>query len=218
MGAKGVQASRPHLKEVAEMFGKVLLAILVVGGLLVSLTAVSAQEVPAGPVVIGNVSPQFLGKGQWWMSTANPVIAGEAQDPFHLGQIDLKGCSWSVTKSSTAQAPQFGVITVMKAIDKASPMIYGRCASGQSLATVTIFHRSAATTAVPNPPDDLRITLTHVLIASAGFYTEAATGEPTETVSLNYQKMVWRYWQVDPVTGATTLIQGGWDLDGGKPM
>jgi len=80
-------------------------------------------------------------------------------------------------------------ISIVKAIDKASPDLASACASGTHITEVTIEVRPAGRGAV----EYLVITMENVIITSITAGGTSDEGYPLEVLSFNYEKLTWEY-------------------------
>lgn len=142
-------------------------------------------------------------------------IKGESETKGHQGEIEVN--SWSFgTSNPTSSVGSAGLsagkvsysdLSVMKYIDKASPKLFLACASGE--------HFKQATVTIPGAKgeDRLRYTFFDVFCESV---THAGTGSdrPTESISLNYQKIMIEY----KAKSSTTWETVGWDIAANKKI
>jgi type VI secretion system secreted protein Hcp len=142
-------------------------------------------------------------------------VEGESIDTYHKGEIEILSWSWGVTQSgSTTTGGGLGAgkvsvqdLSFTKRVDKASPALFLRCASGVHFPSVSLrFTRPEVTTG----EDYYVVTLYDVTVTRiqgerppvVGGSTDG--GIPTERVSLNFTKieMDYRPLVVDSATGA----------------
>jgi type VI secretion system secreted protein Hcp len=148
-------------------------------------------------------------------------VDGESIDTYHKGEIEVMSWSWGLSQSGMgatgggAGAGKVSVqdFTITKFVDKASPALFLRCASGVHFATVSLrFTRPEVTTG----EDYYVITLHDVTVTSIqSARPELVAGStlspvPTERVSLNFTKfeMDYRPLDRDPATGAPSGTLG----------
>jgi type VI secretion system secreted protein Hcp len=139
-------------------------------------------------------------------------INGEATDSVHQqsGWIELESWSFGVTNSGTSEAGtgagagkvKFSDFTFTKTIDSTSPKLFEDCAAGSHFPSVTIELNNVGAS-----QGYLTITLTNVFISS--FNTSGNSENPSETVTLNYEKIQYEY--TAPSSGGT----GGTGINGG---
>ena len=122
-------------------------------------------------------------------------IKGESTDSKHKDEIEVLSFSWGVTNGgSVVSGPGGGAgkataseISLVHAIDKASPALMGACAIGRPLKDATITHRKAG----EGQNDYLIVKLDDILITAV---THA--GDPqsnAETVNLSFAKIALEY-------------------------
>ncbi len=103
---------------------------------------------------------------------------------------------------------EHGDFSIVKQLDKASPILAEKCSAGESIPSVTLTLCRAGNPAVPY----MVYKLEKVVVASIA---PAGAGDevPAESVSFNYVKISWTYTQVDKsgVSGGST--EGSWNLE-----
>lgn len=144
-------------------------------------------------------------------------IEGESTDSKHSSWIEITSCDMeihqtiSTTASSAggagAERTDFSDLSFTKLLDKSSPMLAVACAQGTHFNTVTIELCRAGTEKIKF----LEIKLTNSFISSIAL---SAGGDfPSETVTLNYGKIEWKYTQQNRRGGtAAGNVAAGWDL------
>jgi type VI secretion system secreted protein Hcp len=128
-------------------------------------------------------------------------IQGEAIASGHSNEIVVLSFSAGVHKPITINSggvttgtTTFDNLTILKAIDKASPSLYLACAQGTHISQVVLTLRSQTGGQV----EFYKITLTDVFVTSVQTSGSSSGGErPTETVTLAFQQIQWTYQQVD---------------------
>jgi type VI secretion system secreted protein Hcp len=138
-------------------------------------------------------------------------IDGESVDEFHKDHVEVLSWSWGMSQSgTTTSGTGAGKVSLQdfhftRHVDKASPALFLRCATGETIPKVTFkFTRPEAPGA-----DYYVVTLYDVTVTNiqgerpqpvAGT-TGTSSGIPTERVSLNFLKIEMDYRPVDPATG-----------------
>lgn len=125
-------------------------------------------------------------------------IKGESTDDGHKEWINLSSFAHGITeqRDSASGLPtgkrQHKPFVITKPVDKASPLLLGLLTQGG----VVPFVRLDFVTAGPRPRY-YQITLEDVLISS--YQTGGSSGDeaPTESFSLNYEKIKWTYTEFD---------------------
>lgn len=117
-------------------------------------------------------------------------VKGESQDKDHQDWIDVISVDWGATRSTTTRSGQrlkqprmaAGTVTITKRVDKASPILMMRNASGKHMKKVIVDSNYGGSRATY-----LKYELQNVRITSL---TTAGSGDQlTETITLSYQKI-----------------------------
>ncbi len=148
-------------------------------------------------------------------------VPGESTDDDRQEWIEIMGFSYGMFQAprdvsggggSTSGRTNFSVITLVKQVDKASPLLSLHCANGDHINTVYIETTQVSTDRVP--PVFYRMELEDVLVASVAPRLVYVGGEYVliEEVALSYAKIKWTYTYVDP-KGDSHLFEGGWNLE-----
>lgn len=190
---------------------RITLLVVLVFVMLVAMGAVYAQA-PASVLGSAGISPAAIGEGLYFLKIN--AIPGESAFDDHAGEIEVKSFTWGVTHPNLTGAAQFGSLLLTKSLDKASPLLWRACASGQRLGSVVLAHKGLGGDALS--PDDLHIILFEARLLS---FNEAAGpgGVPVETITLTYSRIVWEYYYIDESGGVTTF-RTGWDVVAGRPV
>ncbi len=126
-------------------------------------------------------------------------VDGESANAAHKGWIEIQSWSWGVSQPSTggfgggaATGRLVGHVTVVKRIDKATPLLFKRCSDGTVLALATV------ELARPNGgPTYLKYELKEVLVSSIAHGDVDGDGVPEETVTLDFTGVKLTYTQLD---------------------
>ncbi|HEY7208418.1 MAG TPA: type VI secretion system tube protein Hcp [Gaiellaceae bacterium] len=118
-------------------------------------------------------------------------IKGESLDDKHKDEVELLSWSWGVSHpvahagggGSAAGKPTFHDFSFTHKIDRASPVLMQRCATGVHLKDATITHRKAG----KGQQEFLVIKMSDVIVTSVTDADEGAT--QTETVTLAFAKV-----------------------------
>lgn len=140
-------------------------------------------------------------------------IAGESVDTYHKGEIEILSWSWGLSQSGATHSGGgggAGKVSLQdfhftKYVDKSSPALFLRCATGEHIPVVTFrFARPEVT----DGQDYYVVTLHDVTVTGvksdrpqpvAG---TMSSGIPTERVSLNFTKIEMQYRPLlDPASG-----------------
>src|SRR5688572_5050693 len=122
-------------------------------------------------------------------------IKGESKDSKHPGEIDVLSWSWGVSQTGTmsygggggAGKANFQDLNFMHNVDKASPILMLKCATGEHIKEATLVSRKAGKT----QQEYLIIKLNEILVTSV--QPSGSSEHPTESVSINFSKIVLEY-------------------------
>ena len=118
-------------------------------------------------------------------------IKGESKDSKHGGEIEVLSWSWGLSQTGSmsygggggAGKANFSDLNFMHNIDKASPVLMLKCATGEHIKEATLVSRKAGKT----QQEYLIIKLNDILITSV--QTSGSSEIPTESVSMNFSKI-----------------------------
>lgn len=125
-------------------------------------------------------------------------IKGEATDAAHKEWINLSSFAHGITRErdSASGLPtgkrQYKPVVITKPVDKATPLMLGLLTQGG----VVPFVRLDFVAAGPRPRF-YQITLENVVLSSYQTGSAAGDAAPTESFSLNYEKIKWTYTEFD---------------------
>ena len=122
-------------------------------------------------------------------------VKGESKDSKHEGEIDVLSWSWGLSQTglgsmgggSGAGKANFGDLNFMHALDKASPVLMLKCATGEHFADATLTSRKAG----KGQQDYLIIKLKEVFITSV--QPSGSSEHPMESISLQAAKVDLEY-------------------------
>ena len=145
-------------------------------------------------------------------------IKGESTDSKHQGWIECTMVHWEIKQPKSATASTGGghtaeraeltEINISKLIDLASPMLAQLCACGKTIPKAKLEMLRADGNG--EPIKYFEVELENVLI---GHLAPSFTGDfPTETLSLKFSKVRWKYTQQKIAGGSAGNTAGGWDL------
>jgi type VI secretion system secreted protein Hcp len=151
-------------------------------------------------------------------------IPGESTDDKHKDWIEIltynfgvtqsaSAASRSATKASAAERANFNDVSVTKIVDKASPKISSACAKGDPIKEVLI----ECCRAGGDKHVYLNFKLEKVIITSVTL-GGGSSGEPTETISFNYGKVMQEYTPVDRDGKPQGKVPFKWDLEANKAL
>jgi type VI secretion system secreted protein Hcp len=136
------------------------------------------------------------------------AIPGESIDAKHPNEIIAQGISCGVANTGAAKA-SFQDLTIIKGLDKSSPILMLKCASGESIASAVISLRRPGTA----PFEFYKVTLQNVIVSSISQKATVGVDEkPVETVTLRFSAIHWTYTPQKPDGSAGTPVEAGWDL------
>ncbi len=149
----------------------------------------------------------------------NILIEGESLDLSHPKEIVALSFSqglslpFSPAGGGTGKA-SFSELAISKIVDKATPLLYSYCAQGRHVPQAVLTLRNSGGTV---PFEFYRITLTDVVITSV--QTSGASGgdKPSESLSLNFARIEWRYTPQNPNGTAGAPVIATWNLAANTP-
>jgi type VI secretion system secreted protein Hcp len=115
-------------------------------------------------------------------------IKGESKDSKHAGEIDVLSWSWGVAQTGTMAAgggggagkAHFQDLSVMHALDKASPVLMKACATGEHIKEATLVARKAG----KGQQDYLIVKMKDVFITSVA--PSGSSEHPMESVAMQF--------------------------------
>jgi type VI secretion system secreted protein Hcp len=118
-------------------------------------------------------------------------IKGESKDAKHPGEIEVLSWSWGLSQTGTmaygggggAGKANFQDLNFMHNIDKASPVLMLKCATGEHIKEATLVSRKAGKT----QQEYLIIKMNDILVTSV--QTSGSSEVPTESVSMSFSKI-----------------------------
>jgi type VI secretion system secreted protein Hcp len=140
-------------------------------------------------------------------------IKGEAADSRYKDWIDVESFSFGVSSTGTmgsgggggagkgAGKASFGALSLVKALDKSTPLLMLECASGKHFPTAELV-------LVKSGSEIMKWTLSDILISS--YQIDGKDTTPTDSFSLNFAKIVVEY------NSATGPVKVGWDIKANK--
>jgi len=148
-------------------------------------------------------------------------IQGESRDAKHKGEIDLESFSWAeVSAGSHAGGGGGGAgkvavqdLQVVMKMNKASPLLFLACATGQHLKQAILTARKAGKAQL----EFLVFKFTDLLVSS--YQTGGSADlEPTDHVSFNFSRIELEYRPQKPDGSLDTPVKSGWDVKANKKV
>lgn len=126
-------------------------------------------------------------------------VDGEAIATAHQGWIEIQSWSWGVSQMGSGGAGGLGAfgrltghVTLIKRIDKASPLLFKRCSDGTVIPLATI-----ELARLGGGPTYLKYELKEVLVSSITHGDVDGDGLPDETITLDFTGTKLTYTQLD---------------------
>jgi type VI protein secretion system component Hcp len=135
-------------------------------------------------------------------------IPGESADPAFPGWIELT----SLGLTGPLNSGPSGTFSINKLIDKASPLLAKKCASGQHIKDAKLVLREIAP-APGSPPLICVITMNDLLVGSYSSALDETLGQLIETVELNFSRIYFHYFAQDGAELTASLHLGQSTLD-----
>src|SRR6266516_7925097 len=142
-------------------------------------------------------------------------IQGESRDAKHKGEIDLESFSWAEVNAGSpgggggvggAGKVQIEDLHVVMKMNKASPLLFLACATGQHLKQAILTARKAGKAQL----EFLVFKFTDLLVSS--YQTGGSADlEPTDHVSFNFSRVELEYRPQKPDGSLDTPVKSGWD-------
>lgn len=140
-------------------------------------------------------------------------VPGESRDKDHVGEIDVQAWDWGMTYTlgtvggGGAGKASFDRIRVTKRLDKATPLLMQRCASGQIIPSATLVVRNDATRTAY-----LKITLTDVVVTSVATGGSADEQSHTESIVIDFAKVAFEYVEQGDDGSVGEPVRFNWDI------
>ncbi len=126
-------------------------------------------------------------------------VEGESTTTSHKGWIEVQSWSWGVSQAGSggpgggaAFGRVVGHVTLIKRIDKATPLLFKRCSDGTVMPLVTL-----ELARLGGGPTYLKYELKEVLISSIAHGDVDGDGLPDETITLDFTGTKLTYTQLD---------------------
>jgi type VI secretion system secreted protein Hcp len=122
-------------------------------------------------------------------------IKGESKDSKHVGEIDVLSWSWGMSQTGSmghgggggAGKVNFNDLSIMHAVDKASPVLMKSCATGEHIKEGTLVSRKAG----KGQQEYLIVKMNDILITSV--QPSGSSEHPMESISMQFSKVDLEY-------------------------
>lgn len=147
-------------------------------------------------------------------------IKGESTFAKHKDAIEISSFSWGVSQTTVhssgggggAGKASFQDLHFTTSVNKSSPLLFKRCATGEHIKKATLFVRKAG-----GDQDYMTVTLEDVLVSSfSDAPAKTSDAVPTDHVSLHFQKIHFSYAQQGADGKLAAPITAGYDLKANK--
>jgi len=120
-------------------------------------------------------------------------VDGESKDKTHTDEIDVLAWSWGMSQSGSfhvgggggAGKANFQDLSLTKYIDKATPLLMLRCATGEHIPEATLVVRKAGT----EQQEYFNIKIEKLMVTSVSTGGSGGEDRLTENVTLNFAKV-----------------------------
>jgi type VI secretion system secreted protein Hcp len=144
-------------------------------------------------------------------------IEGESKDSVLKGQIELSSWSWGMSHSGTSHGGEgnssgkvsVGDLSFTKPVDKSTPELIKKCASGKHIANGTLTIRKSGG---DSKVDYIVIELKQILVSS--WQTGGASGgsQIVDSFSLNFAEFKFKYTIQTAEGGKGAEVPAGWNM------
>ena len=149
-------------------------------------------------------------------------IDGESVDDVHAKSIDLLAWSWGMSQSGTTHIAQGGGagkvnvqdLSITKYVDKASPTLMSKIATGEHIPKATLTVRKAGKT----PLEYVVIEMEDVLVSSLSTGGSGGEDRLTENISLNFARVKTSYVPQKADGSGDPAVEFGHDIAKNVPM
>jgi len=148
-------------------------------------------------------------------------IKGESQTSGHVDEIDVLSWSWGMSRSIDGETgstrsgtAQFAALEITKVLEKSTPKLLESCATGNILEEATLtLERNVGGAMIKY----LVIEMTGVFVSSVAISGTEGEDRPTESVSLNFDKVEVTYTVLNADGSPGDTVMMSWDLSTNTP-
>ncbi len=191
------------------------------------IASIAVASILAGYVAVASFASQNLSSSEALLEIPSADAArvdyflkvdgidGESASDRHKNEIDVESFSWGAAQSGAgatgggggAGKVSFQDFHFTMRLNKASPKLMLACATGEHIKEVVLTGEVSG----KKGQKFLEIKMEDVLVSS--FQQGSSASEyPTESVSMNFTKITFTYYPVNPDGSLGAPISGGWDI------
>ncbi len=142
------------------------------------------------------------------------TVPGNAQNSFHRDEIVVLAFSSGITNAAGAARPTFQDLTVLKPVDRATPLLALKAARGESINEAILTCRQVAS---PNAII-YQLRLTDVVVSSTRTTGDALQNVLLEEVTLRYGTIRWEVTPVLPDGRPLAPVRSGFDVTNNRAL
>lgn len=150
-------------------------------------------------------------------------IKGESVDDGHKDEIDILSWSWGASQSGTTHTSKGGGsgkvnvqdITIVKGVDKSTPVILKHCATGIHIPKAVLTVRKAGGS---KPLEYYKLTMEDVLVSSISSGGSGGADRLTETITLNFGRYVLEYTPQKEDGSGDAAVKSGYNIAENKEI
>ncbi len=145
-------------------------------------------------------------------------IPGESTDDKHQGWIEVLSYSTGAMQPASGSRSSGGArsagrvdmedFIITKQLDKATPKLALHCCNGRHIPEIIV----AICNATEKKEEYMRYTMNDCIITSVNTTGSGSSSEvPTEDIAINFDKITWKYTELDHKTGASKgALESNW--------
>jgi type VI secretion system secreted protein Hcp len=143
-------------------------------------------------------------------------IDGESQDSKHKNEIQIESFSWGEQNAGTASVGggmgagkvNFNDFNFAMRLNKASPVLFAKCASGEHIKSAVLTCRKAG----KEQQEYLKVTFSDLLVSN--YQTGGSAGDivPMDSISINFTKVEVEYKEQKPDGTLAGSIKKSYDI------